>query len=185
VVGELEGIAQQIDQHLHEAVTIAVHPFRQVFIQFQVVIERHALHTRAKQLESVLHHAAQLEGFRMDDQLAGLQLRVIQDVVDHRHQMIGRLARVVEHLERFGPVLHAGQQQGIEAQNRVHRRAQLMAHGANEIFAHLQGVFERLTLTFELSLVVAAVLQGLPVLPLVNERHDDEHARDHAEGEPR
>ena len=137
LVGEFECVAQQVDQHLHEAVTVGMHPLRQLVIQLDAVGQVHALDPREKQLEGVLYRFAQFKGFRLNHQMTRLRLRIVQDVVDHRHQVIGRLARVVEHFAGLGLVTQAGQQQSIEAQNGVHRCAQFMADGGDEMFTHL------------------------------------------------
>jgi len=46
LVGELERIAQQVDQHLHQAMAVAADPLRQALRPFEAVIHRCALQAR-------------------------------------------------------------------------------------------------------------------------------------------
>ena len=175
LVRELERIAEQVHQHLHQAVAVGVHPSGQGRVQHQAVRQVHAFHAGLEQLESMFCGEAQVKGFGLNGQLPRLQLRVVQNVVDHRHQVVCRLACVVEHLEGLGLVLHTGQQQGVEAQDGIHGGAQLMAYGGNEMLPHGRGVLQLLSFGLELLLVIAAFFKGLAVHVVINQGHHHQH----------
>jgi len=103
-----------------------------------------------------------------------LPLGVVLDVADHRHQVVGRLAGVLKDLAGGGPVLHTGQQRGVECQQRVHRRAQGLPEGVHECLARLQVLRQRLSLGLKLRQPGLLRLQRLPVLPAAKPQQDQQ-----------
>ena len=91
-LGELDGVAEQVDQHLAQPVRIA----EQAAAAARAA--RSARSARPWRVAAGAHdgqrlfeHVGQLEGHALHAQLAGLDLREIEDVVDDVHQVLGRL----------------------------------------------------------------------------------------------
>ena len=105
LVREFDGIAQQIDQDLHQTVAIRLNPMRHIVINRTGVLQVHAFHALGKQVESGVHRVSQGEGFALHLDLACLQLRIVEHIVDDGEQMVGRLARVVQNFERYKIVM--------------------------------------------------------------------------------
>ena len=85
----------------------------------------------AHQVERRLHAIAQVEGLRLDVHAPGFDLREVEDVVDDGQQRVAAVAdggRVVALLV----VERRVEQQPAHADDRVHRRADLVAHGRQE-----------------------------------------------------
>ena len=138
---------------------VGLNPFGHTGTDLQRVTQGCPLNLRQKQLKGSAHRVVQRHAFDARLETALLNLRIVQHIVDHSHQVVGRLAGVVEHLERFGLALNLGQQQGVEAQNRVHRCAQLVAHCGDEVLAHLQRQLQLVAFGLKLLLVAQAFLQ--------------------------
>ena len=131
VLRELEGVGQQVERDLADAARIADEPDRQVGIdrvhELQSLLRRHRRH----QVEGALDRAPQLERLVVQLDLAGLDLGEVEDVVDDREQGVGR------RLDRLGVVRLLGVQlrvleQAAHADDRVHRRPDLVAHRGEE-----------------------------------------------------
>ena len=140
LVRELDGIAHQIVQHLTEPQRVAaqvarhirsdrVHDFDTFFLgaqrgdggdRFQNVIQR------------------KLHGLQC--QHAGFDLGIVQDVVDDGQQRIGRQLHFFQIVALLGRKRCLAHQPG-HADHRVHRRANLMAHGGQKVrFGALGGL---------------------------------------------
>ena len=137
LVGELQRVAQKIDQDLHQTVAVGADPFGHAGVHLAAVSQVHAFDPRRKQIKGVLYRVTQSESFGVRSQTPRQELRVVQHIVDDRHQVIGRLTRMFQNFLRSGFVLHPLDQQTVEAQNRIHGRAKLMADGGNKVLAHL------------------------------------------------
>jgi hypothetical protein len=70
LVREFEGIAQQVDQDLHQAVPVGADPLRHVVFNFAAVGQLHAFDARHKQIKGMAHRLAQSKGFGMRSQPA-------------------------------------------------------------------------------------------------------------------
>ena len=97
LLGELDRVADQIGQDLPDAAGIADHAaaelHRHVHRQFDLVL----LGARGEQLEHISDEVIQLEGVRLDLQLAGLDLGEVEDVVDDSQEAVaGALDRARE-----------------------------------------------------------------------------------------
>jgi hypothetical protein len=109
-------------------------------------------------------------------------LRVIQHVVDDRHQVVGRLAGVGQDFLRTRFVVHAFYQQAVEAQDRIHGCTQLVADRGNEVLTQFECLLQLLLFFLQLLLPQAAFAQGRPVLSVVHQGHQDQHHGDHGKG---
>jgi DNA-directed RNA polymerase subunit K/omega len=89
-IRELDGIADEIEKNLPEASLVADHRARQVRIEAPCQIEPLLTGARAHQLDNTLQPLVERKRRRVDFQLAGLDLRKIQDLVDDRQEVLGR-----------------------------------------------------------------------------------------------
>ena len=130
---EFERVAQEAAQDLEQALTIGAHPRRQRRVERAAPGNAFFKRLVAVSLQGLVHQGLQLEVFEVQHQLARLQLREVQDVVDHLQQMAGGAADVVHHLHLLGPIGQLLAQHAVEAQDRVHRGAQLMPHRRHKL----------------------------------------------------
>ena len=131
VLRELEGVGQQVEGDLPHPSRVADEPDRQVRIhrvhELQPALGRHRRH----QVEGALDRAPELERLVVQVDLARLDLGEVEDVVDDREQGVGR------RLDRLGVVRLLRVQlrvleQAAHADDRVHRRPDLVAHRGEE-----------------------------------------------------
>ena len=125
--GELDGIAGEICQYLPDAPGIAQKAGRQE----QVIVDQDrqplVARRRLQQQDNLVHAAFQIELGRVKNQLVGLDLRIVENVVDDHQQ---RLARTLDRagIQRLFLIQRRVEQQLGHADNPVHRRADLVAH---------------------------------------------------------
>jgi hypothetical protein len=74
LVRELQRIAQEVDQNLHQPVPIGADPDGQVVVQLHAVINVHAFHARLKQLKGMRDRLAQFKAFWLNQQFTRFQL---------------------------------------------------------------------------------------------------------------
>ncbi len=137
--GEFDGVVGQVDQHLAQARRIAenlcgqrrVGEQRQFHSFFQGQMVEHAA--------GLFHHLGDRCRHLFDLQLAGLDLREIQDVVDHTQQRCAGVVDLADIVALLGRHLSL-QRQVREADDRVHRRAQLVTHVGKEPALRLRGL---------------------------------------------
>ncbi len=129
--------------------------------------------THADHLLDRVDRSREREGRLVQHQLAGLDLRDRQDVVDEPEQVLTALDDDVHALLRLAPERPVARQELREAEDRVERRAKLVAHRRQERRLGAVGARELegalLDLTLELDV---AVLHGT---------HAPAHGRAHAE----
>ena len=90
-VGELYGIANQIDQHLFQARCIADQMRRNLRRQTKGDLQLFLVGLQSHGPGSLGYGFCQLEVAALELQLAGFDLREIQNIVDHDQQGIGRI----------------------------------------------------------------------------------------------
>ena len=130
-IGELDCIADQIQDHLPNTNRIADYPVRNVRQYGGDQLEAFLVRPRGDGLECARHALVQREWQRLEPETTGVDLRVIQDVVQQREQGV---RRVLDHRQVFA-LLRV--QPGIEREFRhaddpVHRRSDLMTHVGDE-----------------------------------------------------
>jgi hypothetical protein len=87
VVCELDGVAQQVDEHLREAQRVALATGRQaVFADFEV--EPAGEGSFGGEGDGAVDDLARFDGDLLDRQLAGLDLRAVEEVVDDAEQVL-------------------------------------------------------------------------------------------------
>ncbi len=137
-LGELDGVVPEIEQHLAQARRIAHQGHGQLRRLREQQLDALLLRAHAHQVRQAVEHVAEVERDRLDVQLAGLDLREVQDVVDDAQQRLGRPVDPLDVVHLL-PVEPALQGQVRHAQDRVHRRADLVAHVGQEVALGLVG----------------------------------------------
>ena len=134
-IGELHGIADEIDQDLSHALRVARLPGgageRTVEMQLQALRAGAA----GRQVDDVAQRRPEIEGGRHQLQLAGFRPGEIEDVVDEFQQVLPGALDEIQPLavgRRDDLVAH----QPDRAQDAVQRRAHLVTHGREELALH-------------------------------------------------
>lgn len=124
---ELDGVAQQIDQHLTD--TLLVRHHQAGYVVGDVDRKQQALFFRPQtnHLRHIEDALTDIEDARQQFKPAGLHLGDIQNVGDHRQKMLAAVFDRLEGSQIALAYLGSLQQLGI-AQDRIERRAQFMAH---------------------------------------------------------
>ena len=127
LVGEFDCVLHQIGQHLAQANPIAHqpvgHPGLHMDQEFQTFFLRLLCHQRG----GAIQHIVQPEWHALQAHLAGLNLGEIQNIVDDRQQGIARRIDLL-HIVQLTRRQLGAQRQVRQANDGVHRRADLMAH---------------------------------------------------------
>ena len=129
--GELDGVGNQVDHDLTQPGGIGSQPRRDVVEAAGGEVDAFGGRVGAEQLDDFLDQLLEVEFELFDFELAGLDPRKIEDVVDHPQERAGRrtdgrqvvLLTLVE--ARFG-------QQLDDADDAVHRCADFVAHVGQE-----------------------------------------------------
>ena len=132
LLGELDRIAQQVGQHLAQAGRVAAYPLGQIRRQIRDTFDALAHGLTGVEFENVFHQFAQLEALFFQLQLAGLDLGKIEDIVDDLEQGFG--AAMSRGCEPVGTHIETRIHQQLgHAEHAVHRSADLVAHGGEEL----------------------------------------------------
>ena len=170
--GELDGVGQQVGQHLAQAVRIAAHGGGQAVVDAAGQFELLRMGARRHQLHHVFDRLVEIEVEGFDLELAGFDLREVEDVVDDRQQRLARAAHGFQERPLLGVERRLEQQLG-EPQHAVHRRADLVAHVGQELALGLARVFGGGLGRAQLLLAVAQRLLGQRALCGVEEHGVD------------
>ena len=138
--GELDGVAQEVEQDLLQAQRIAGHAVRHIGPDIGGELQALGGGLRRQRLG---HPLDQLDGGELDAfevEAAGLDLGEVEDVVDDPEQRRRRIAHRAQRLALLDRQRRALQHVD-HAQNAVHRRADLVAHGGQEGRLGLVGAF--------------------------------------------
>src|SRR6185312_2283874 len=137
-LGELDGVADQVGQHLAQAAGIAGEAARQVRRDVGAEAQALLLGHLVEEVLDLFDDVAGVEGHHLQLDLAGLDLREIQDVVDDAEQRLGRavddLPEAALALAEIGIEQHLG-----GAEHAVEGRADLVADGGQELRLRLVG----------------------------------------------
>ena len=130
-LGELQRIAEQVEQHLAHARRVADQ--RVVGAGIDLDVEREPLDDRllAERAGDAVDQAGERERGLLQLEAAGLDLREVEHVVDDAQQ---RLRRIADRRDRAAlrAVETLALQHVDHAEHAVHRRADLVAHGGEE-----------------------------------------------------
>ena len=128
---EFQGIADEIDHYLAEtdrvSHEIVGHLRRHVASQLEALL----VGGRRQRVKRIAQLIAQTEGSAIEFQLAGFDLREIENVVNHREQGVGGLLDKLEIVALLDGKIGLEHKVG-HADDRVHRRADLVAHVGQE-----------------------------------------------------
>ena len=139
-LGELDGVADEVEQHLGEAPLVAPaerQVGRDLDAQREPLLGRQRLDGR----DDRLHHLRQRVVVERQGELAGLDLGQVEHVVDQAEQVPAARLHALEHLaDLLGHLaVDAVQDQLGVAEDGVERRAQLVAHVGQELRLVLAG----------------------------------------------
>ena len=140
LVRELDRVGEQIQYDLPQARDVAYDGGRNLAFEHvgrvQILFHR----PRGHEIERRFDTFAQIEGLRLDVHAAGFDLGEVQHVVDDSEQRIARFADRA-HIVALLDVELGIEQEPAHADDRVHRRAYLVAHGCEERAFRLVGGF--------------------------------------------
>jgi hypothetical protein len=140
-LGELNRIADQIQEHLAQASGVAAQTLRHLGIDRQGQGEALGPGRFEKEVDRSFDRRGKLEVDLLESYLAGRQLGEIQNFVNKRQQRFAALAHVMSELALFRTEAGVEQQTG-HPDNRVERSADLVAHVGEE-FRFGPGGFDR------------------------------------------
>ena len=130
-IGELDGVAEQVGDDLAHAHLVAQQRTRQRRIDRPGDVDAFLVGLRRQQLHHALHALVDRQGGGVEVQLVGLDLGEVEDLVDQGEQRARRALDGVGVGALLGGEVRIGQQRR-HAEDAVHRRADLVAHGRQE-----------------------------------------------------
>ncbi|EXF42601.1 hypothetical protein BAY1663_04992 [Pseudomonas sp. BAY1663] len=151
LLGELEGIGQQVLENLLQAMTVAEQRRRQVVAQHHLEGERFLPGQGQEQVLQAVDQAGEDRQLGMHLELAGFDLGDVEDVVDQGEQIVaGRIDRAGElHLVLAEVAFGVVRQQLGQDQRAVQRRAQLVGHVGEEFGLVAAGALQLVGARFE------------------------------------
>ncbi|MNN72012.1 hypothetical protein D3C81_1880090 [compost metagenome] len=90
LVGELDGVAEEIEQYLPHANSVGVDRGRYAGIHAVTHLQALVMGLWQQQAEHAIEQLAQVQRLRGDAQSAGLDLRVVEDVIEYLRQRLAR-----------------------------------------------------------------------------------------------
>ncbi len=150
-VGELDGVADKIEQHLGQPALVAMagrHVGRNIHLEIKLLLRRQRLDRAEHVVDDVLHRI----GGERKLELAGLDLGQVEHVVDQAEQMPAVAFDALEHVLRLlrRLAVDAVENQFGVAEDGVERRAQLVAHVGEELRLVLARFRELMALVLDL-----------------------------------
>ena len=130
---ELHGIAQEIQQHLVQPHTVAINFLRKDIADEDIEFLPVRLDLRTYDIAHGLHGLAEGKRLHGKHHLAAFDLRHVQHVIDQAQQLLScqrDLAQAVLHASR---IIHMAAGDARHADDRVHRRADIVAHVGKEL----------------------------------------------------
>ena len=139
--GELDGVAQQVDENLPHAFFVGAHHHRQAAFGLKMKLQALGQRLELEQVGHFAHAVGKVHGLDVERELAAFDARDVQRAFDQREQM---LAAALDDADGLPAVRRDGRVFAHElrvAQDAVERRAQLVADGADVAALGLVGVF--------------------------------------------
>ena len=126
-LGELQGIADQIGQHLAQAQRITDHACGHIRLHIKHQAQASGIRLWLMGAQQFGQHGLDLEGHRLQIHAPGLDLREVENVVDDAQQ---RISRGFHKRQVFVLLLRQRRREHQFAQpkNRIHGRADLVTH---------------------------------------------------------
>ena len=144
---EFDGVPQQVDQHLVQAHAVAAHDFRKDLISRRVERLVFRLDLRLHDIDNAVHDLPQRHHADVERHLSALDLRYIQHVVDESEQVLARQVDLVQVFLNLFLIVRVGKRKGCHADDRVHGRADIVAHARQKFLfcrARMLGLYLRL-----------------------------------------
>ena len=132
VLGELDGVAGQIHQHLPDTGWIATEITRQVFIDIDDKTQPLVARQLGDGFQTVKHHRQEFEIDRLNRQLAGFDFGKVENIVDDGQQGFAAAQRQPHLAPGFGLQLFVAQRKTQHADHAIQRGADFMAHAGQE-----------------------------------------------------
>ena len=129
--GELERVRHQVHEDLANAQLVAPGPAMQIRVDVEQQLDALLVRALREQVDDLLDHLADVEILGLEAQLAGLDLREVENVVDDGQQRVGRALDGRREAALARIELGIEQQLG-HAEHAVHRRADLVRHAREE-----------------------------------------------------
>ena len=131
MLGKLEGVADEVDEDLAEAGAIAADQGGDVAVEPVEEVEFLLGGAGCEQVEHAFDDFAEVEGDVLQLQLTGLDLGVVEDVVDDGQEGLAAGADGID-VVALGGGERGLVEEGGHADDAVHRGADLVAHGREE-----------------------------------------------------
>jgi hypothetical protein len=132
VLGELDGIADQVQDHLPQPVRVADQAVRHVRGDVERQLQAFLVGALGHRLDGVGQRVAQRKLRRHQFQLTGLDFREVKDVVEDGEEGLGRGLDQTQVLALFGGEVRLQGELG-HAEDAVHGRADFVAHIRQEL----------------------------------------------------
>ena len=131
-VGELDGVAEDVDEHLPESERVADEILVRLPDHTALVAQSLVLTLTVDDNVDLLRHFPERELLRLELHAARLDAAHVQDVVDEGEQVPGAGADLFQFIAGARREVRIAQGNAVQPDDRVHGRADLMAHGAEE-----------------------------------------------------
>ena len=172
-----ERIVQQIDEDLPDADLIREEPPRNAGIDIYTEIQTLFAGAVFGHAYKVKYHGPDIVGDRNDLHFSGFNLRHIQNVIDHRQKDLGGGLNIVRILrDILGNIL--AEDHLVQADDRIDRRADFMAHAGKEAVLH---TVER----FYFAALLQRLIHGFAKHRDLEAEHEAEHSPYDQDGEQR
>ena len=139
-VGELDGVADEVEQHLPDLARIGGDQLRHVGFDMTAQPDILGEGARGEQFDDVVGDLAHRHRLRLRVEAPRLDLGVVEQILDQGKQRAGRGRDGADIGLLFRRQAGVGQQPG-HAHDAVHRRANFMADGGEEARFGLAGIF--------------------------------------------
>src|SRR5262249_25175834 len=125
-LGEFDGVADQIDEQLAQARRVAMKDAAELRRELEEKGNSLLLRLDGKEPDRAPRDFGKVESDLLEGQLAGLELRDVEHVVDEAEQRLGTVARRLS-ITPLLAIERRMQQQLVHADDAVHRRPNLVA----------------------------------------------------------
>ena len=138
--GELDGVADQVQQHLAQTQGIKLHPCRHRVLDAAQQLKSLGVRTGLKHVHHFGHDVARAHRYRFEIEFAGFDFGEIENVVDDAKQHLARLAHGLGVMALWNIEICIEQQLG-HAEHAVDGCADLVAHIGQELRLGEIGLF--------------------------------------------
>ena len=139
---ELDRVAHQVDQHLPQPAGIALQGRGRQRIDPRGQLEAFGVRLFGEQIDGAFDRLAQIEVEHFEGELPGLDLREVENVVDHGEQTVRARPDRLDELQLLRIQARLEQESG-HPDDAVHRRPNLMAHVREELRLDARGLDRR------------------------------------------